>query len=88
MDARTQTAAEVASTGSAANQTGARRRQLFTYFGIAVAAAALLYLVYWVLVASHHVSTDDAYIQADVAQVTPQVAGSIWSMRWNRGWAA
>ena len=79
MDARTQTAAEVASTGSAANQTGARRRQLFTYFGIAVAAAALLYLVYWVLVASHHVSTDDAYIQADVAQVTPQVAGSIIS---------
>jgi membrane fusion protein (multidrug efflux system) len=77
MDARTQTAAEVASNGSAANQTGARRRQLFTILGVVIVAAAVLYFIYWLLVASHHVSTDDAYIQADTAQVTPQVAGSI-----------
>ena len=79
MDARTQTAAEVASNGSAANQTGARRRQLFTLLGGVILVAAAAYFIYWLLVASHHVSTDDAYIQADVAQVTPQVAGSIIS---------
>jgi membrane fusion protein (multidrug efflux system) len=77
MDARTQTAAEVASNGSAANQTGARRRQLFSILGAVIVVLAALYLIYWLLVASHHVSTDDAYIQADTAQVTPQVAGSI-----------
>jgi len=77
MDARTQTAADVASNGSAANQTGARRRQLFTLLGAVIAVGAVLYFIYWLLVASHHVSTDDAYINADVAQVTPQVAGSI-----------
>jgi len=79
MDARTQTAADIASNGSAANQTGARRRQLFTLLGGVILVAALLYFTYWLLVASHHVSTDDAYIQADTAQVTPQVAGSIIS---------
>ena len=79
MDARTQTAADIASNGSAANQTGAKRRQLFTILGGVIFVAALLYFIYWLLVASHHVSTDDAYIQADVAQVTPQVAGSIIS---------
>ena len=77
MDARTQTAADIASNGKAANQTGARRRQLFTLLGGVIAVAAVLYFIYWLLVASHHVSTDDAYINADVAQVTPQVAGSI-----------
>jgi membrane fusion protein (multidrug efflux system) len=79
MDARTQTAEDIASNGKAANQTGARRRQLFTILAGVIAAAAVLYFVYWLLVASHHVSTDDAYIQADAAQVTPQVAGSIIS---------
>jgi membrane fusion protein, multidrug efflux system len=77
MDARTQTAADVASNGSAANQTGARRRLLFTLLGAVIAIGAVLYFIYWLLVASHQVATDDAYINADVAQVTPQVAGSI-----------
>ena len=33
--------------------------------------------LYWVLVGSHHVSTDDAYVNADVADVTPLVTGPI-----------
>ena len=31
----------------------------------------------WLLVGSHHVTTDDAYVNADVAAVTPLVAGPI-----------
>jgi membrane fusion protein (multidrug efflux system) len=31
----------------------------------------------WFLVGSHHVSTDDAYVNADVADVTPLVSGPI-----------
>ncbi len=33
--------------------------------------------LYYFLVASHFVSTDDAYIGADVAQVTPLVSGPV-----------
>jgi len=90
MDARTKTAADEApaktappaATGSADSapaKTAARRGQLFTILAVVVIAVALLYGIYWVLVASHHVKTDDAYVQADVAQVTPQVAGAIIS---------
>jgi membrane fusion protein (multidrug efflux system) len=54
-----------------------RRQQLFTLLGVGLAIVALIVLAYWLLVASHHVTTDDAYVTADVADVTPQVNGSI-----------
>ena len=44
-----------------------------------IVLAAVGYGVYWLLVASHHVSTDDAYVNADVADVTPLVSGPIIS---------
>ena len=45
--------------------------------GAVIAVAAIGYGIYWVLVASHHASTDDAYVNADVADVTPLVSGPI-----------
>ncbi|HEX7761114.1 MAG TPA: HlyD family secretion protein [Caulobacteraceae bacterium] len=56
-----------------------RRKRLFTLLGLALAAAAALFGVYWVLVASHHVDTDNAYVNADTAQVTPLVSAAILS---------
>ena len=53
------------------------RGRLFGMLGLAVVAAAVLYGLYWFLVASHYVSTDDAYVGADVASVTPLVAGAV-----------
>src|SRR5438445_4385326 len=58
-----------------------RRRRLFLLLGAAVLAAAVAFGAWWVLVASQHQSTDDAYVQADVAQVTPLVSGAIISAR-------
>jgi membrane fusion protein, multidrug efflux system len=55
------------------------RNQLFLILGVVIAIAAIGYGVYWLLVASHHVSTDDAYVNADVADVTPLVSGPIIS---------
>lgn len=49
-------------------------------FGILAAmllAGALWYGVYWWLVGSHYVSTDDAYVDATPAQITPQVAACV-----------
>jgi membrane fusion protein (multidrug efflux system) len=45
--------------------------------GAVIALAAIGYGIYWVLVASHHATTDDAYVNADVADVTPLVSGPI-----------
>jgi len=53
------------------------RGRLFVILGVVIAVAAIAYGLYWLLVASHHVSTDDAYVNADVADVTPLVSGPI-----------
>jgi membrane fusion protein (multidrug efflux system) len=66
------------------NATGAnhsRRNLLFMGLGGAVLFVGLAWLIYYVLVASHYVSTDDAYVGADVAQVTPLVAGAVQEVR-------
>jgi membrane fusion protein (multidrug efflux system) len=54
-----------------------RRRKGLIALAAVVVVGAVLYGLYWLLVASHHISTDDAYVGADVAQVTPLVAGSV-----------
>ena len=33
--------------------------------------------IYWMLVLNHFESTDNAYVQGNVVQVTPQVAGTV-----------
>ena len=80
MDAPTETAAKTNPAQAPDRAKAAeRRRNLFSLLGGVVAAVALGYGVYWVLVASHHVKTDDAYVQADVADVTPLVSGAVIS---------
>lgn len=69
-----QPAAAVA-TAPAAN--GARRKRLFMILGGVVLAGALIWGLYWLLVGSRHVTTDNAYVNADTAQVTALVAGPI-----------
>jgi membrane fusion protein (multidrug efflux system) len=53
------------------------RRRLFLILGAVVAVVALIWGLDWLLVGSHHVSTDDAYVNAEVADVTPLVSGPI-----------
>ncbi|HEY3696692.1 HlyD family secretion protein [Phenylobacterium sp.] len=57
-----------------------RRVRLFVILGVVVAAAAILYLVYWLLVGSRHVGTDNAYVQASTAQVSALVDGQLVSV--------
>ncbi|OLZ80705.1 efflux transporter periplasmic adaptor subunit [Chromobacterium violaceum] len=54
-----------------------QRKKLFILLFGAVAAAAVAYGGYWTLIASHRVSTDNAYVAAEIAQVTPEVAGTV-----------
>ena len=53
------------------------RRLLFIILGVVVLIGAIVFGLNWLLVGSHHVTTDDAYVDADVADVTPLVSGPI-----------
>jgi membrane fusion protein (multidrug efflux system) len=54
-----------------------RRRKLLTGIAGAVLIAGVGYGGWYALVGSHHVSTDNAYVGADTAQVTPMVSGQV-----------
>jgi membrane fusion protein (multidrug efflux system) len=53
------------------------RKRLFVGFGLALAAAGGSFYAYDTLIASNYVSTENAYVGADVAQVTPLVGGPV-----------
>jgi membrane fusion protein (multidrug efflux system) len=53
-----------------------RRPALLAVAGITV-LAGLAWGSYWALVLRHHESTDNAYVQAPVVQITPQVGGTV-----------
>jgi membrane fusion protein (multidrug efflux system) len=67
-------------TAQASSDKNRRRKRLFTLLAAGIAVIAVLWLLYWVLIGSRHVSTDDAYVQADTAQVTALVAGPLISV--------
>jgi membrane fusion protein (multidrug efflux system) len=54
-----------------------KRKQLFTYFALGVGFIGLISFAYWFFIASNHVVTDSAYAAADIAQVTPAIAGTV-----------
>ncbi|HEY9067137.1 MAG TPA: HlyD family efflux transporter periplasmic adaptor subunit, partial [Burkholderiaceae bacterium] len=59
-----------------ANGNGARKKAL-TGVAAAIAVAGLAYGAYWALVLNHYESTDNAYVQGNVVQLTPQVGGTV-----------
>jgi membrane fusion protein (multidrug efflux system) len=54
-----------------------RRGPLFAGLGAVVALGAVGYGAWYLLVGSQQVSTDNAYVTADTAQVTPLVGGAV-----------
>ncbi|MCY1669676.1 HlyD family efflux transporter periplasmic adaptor subunit [Novosphingobium sp. SL115] len=55
----------------------AKRKRLFLGLGAAIIVLGGGYYGYDVLIASRHVETDNAYVGANVAQVTPLIAGAV-----------
>jgi len=53
-----------------------RKRALLGVTG-AVLVAGIAYGAYWALVLNHFESTDNAYVQGNVVQITPQVGGTV-----------
>ncbi|HEY3950915.1 HlyD family efflux transporter periplasmic adaptor subunit [Phenylobacterium sp.] len=60
-----------------ARPANARRSLLFGLLTVVILALGLGYFVYWFTIGRTHVATDDAYVNADSADITPQVAGQV-----------
>lgn len=53
---------------------------------LVVAVAALALGLRWWRFYSTHVSTDDAYVHADIAQITPRIAGTVEALLVDENW--
>ena len=58
-----------------------RRKQWLTILAAVVIGVALLVTAYHFLIGVRHVSTDNAYVGADTAAITPLIAGPVESVR-------
>jgi membrane fusion protein (multidrug efflux system) len=57
-----------------------KRRRMLLVAGSAFLVIALAYGAWWFVYARHYEKTDDAYVQGNLVQITPQVAGTIVSV--------
>lgn len=55
----------------------AARKKAFILLGGGIAIALLLVVLYWAFYGSRYVSTDNAYTATEIAQITPEVDGTI-----------
>ncbi len=55
----------------------AERKKAFSILGVVVAVATIAMVLYWALYGSRYISTDNAYTAAEIAQVTPEIDGTI-----------
>jgi membrane fusion protein, multidrug efflux system len=56
------------------------RKRLFIAFGAFLAIVGLAYGGWWYWTGLRYISTDDAYVGADSAQITPQINGTVASV--------
>ena len=57
-----------------------KRRRMMTLLVIVILIAAIAYGLYYFLIARFHEDTDDAYVNGNVVQITPQVTGTVVSV--------
>ena len=53
------------------------RKKALTAVAATVAVAGIAYGIYWATVLNHFESTDNAYVQGNVVQITPQLSGTV-----------
>ena len=75
--AQTQTQSQTMASAAQPSRKRRQRIRLFLILGVVLAIAAVVWFVYWLLVGSRHVETDNAYVQASSAQVTALVSGQL-----------
>ncbi len=73
------TAGATAQAAAPTAATSKRRRGLMALGGVAI-LGGLVYGSYWFLSARHYQSTDDAYVDGDLVQITSEVPGTVISL--------
>jgi membrane fusion protein (multidrug efflux system) len=68
---------DTAPQADAAPQGNPNRKKALTAVVAVVVIGAIVYGIYWALVLNHFESTDNAYVQGNVVQITPQVVGTV-----------
>jgi membrane fusion protein (multidrug efflux system) len=53
------------------------RTRLFAGLGAVVALAAVVWVIWWLVIGQNHAVTDNAYVNADVGDITPLVSGPV-----------
>jgi len=71
------TTPQAAPTAPQSNPGNPNRKKALTVVAAAVIVAGIAYGAYWALVLNHYESTDNAYVQGNVVQLTPQVGGTV-----------
>src|ERR1700761_6944580 len=72
-----------ASSAGTQSSAAAVRRRRWRWLAVAGGAFALIgvvYGAYWEAVLRHQQSTDDAYVNGNVVQITPQISGTVVSI--------
>ena len=75
-----QNAASAPASAPAPKQNNSKRRRLMALIVLVIIIAAVAYGLYYFLVARFHEDTDDAYVNGNVVQITPQVVGTVISV--------
>jgi membrane fusion protein (multidrug efflux system) len=70
-----------ATTQAAAPTAPSTRRRNLTILGVVAIFGGVLYGGYWLLLARHYQSTDDAYVDGDLVQITSEVPGTVISLQ-------
>src|SRR6218665_1266201 len=68
-------------TPAAAAPANPQRQKALKIIGGVVLVAGVAWGIHWWLVSSHIESTDNAYVQANVVQITPQVGGTVLAIQ-------
>jgi membrane fusion protein (multidrug efflux system) len=76
-DATGTIAASGTGAGIGAGDGSAQRRRALTWLALVVLIGACAAAAWWYFIASRYESTDNAYVQGHVVQITPQVAGTV-----------
>ncbi len=59
------------------NNNSNKKKKLFKILALISISAITLFGTYYFFIGSHHVKTDNAYVGAEIAQITPEISGTI-----------
>src|SRR5208337_521569 len=54
-----------------------KRRRLLLIVALVLVLASCAWLAWWFMVGRYYETTDDAYVNGNIVQVTPQIAGTV-----------